>query len=221
MARAGLHGAPEFYARLGSHAVAFASGRAARIRVGPVLACAIAATQGLPKVVFASHTGNWEAALAGMAAHLPLVAIVKRQSSPWAERLAARRRQRARIGLLRPEGSMRAGLAALAAGKTLVSLGDQAPPRQRGAVLDEFLGAPCWTDKSPAVFAARARCPLWVIAQHEDAECTHVELLGTLAATAASVERVTRQATALLDAFVRVHPSDWLWLHRRWKTPPR
>lgn len=212
--------APEFYARLGAHAVAFVMGRPARITVGPALRAAIDATQGAPKVVFASHTGNWEASLAGMASHLPLVAIVKRQSQAWAERLASRRRTEAGIGLLRPEGSMKAGAAALSRGKTLVALGDQAPGRQRGAVRDRFLGQDCWTDKSPAVLAARARCPLWVIAQHEDADCTHVELLGSLAPRASSIDTATRDATALLDRFVRAHPADWLWLHRRWKDLP-
>ena len=216
-----LQVAPEFYARLGAHALAFAAGRAARVTVGPALRAAIDATEGEPKVVFASHTGNWEAALAGMAQHLPLVAIVKRQSQAWAERLASRRRDMAGIASIRPEGSMAAGLAALSQGNTLVALGDQAPHRQRGAVWDRFLGQDCWTDKSPAVLAARARTPLWVIAQHEDADCTHVELLGSLAPRASTVDAVTRDATALLDAFVRAHPADWLWLHHRWKDVPR
>jgi len=224
VARAGLpaHAVDTFYARLGAHALAFAAGSAMPVVVGPLLRHAIDTTQGRAKVVWASHTGNWEAALAGMAVHLPLVAIVKRQSQRWADDLATRRRAQAGVALLPPEGSLRAGAAALARGKTVVALGDQAPTRRRGAVADTFLGADCWSDPSAALLAARARCPLWVVAQHWDRGVTHVELLGGLEPRGpAGVVEATRRATGLLEAFVRVHPADWLWLHRRWKELPR
>ena len=35
--------------------------------------------------------------------------------------------------------------------------------------------------------------------------------------TRAWVLEATRTATRALDGFVRQHPSQWLWLHRRWK----
>lgn len=210
----------ELYRRLARHAVTFARGTFVPIRIGPALRAAIDSTRGAPKVIWASHTGNWEAALAGMAEHLPLCAIVKQQSSPWADRLATRRRTRAGVLLLAPTGSLvRAGLA-LRAHMTVVSLGDQAPTRRRGSVQDTFLGAGCFSDPSAALLAARARCPLWVVAQHVEGEVTVVELLGVETVRGlADVARATRAATARLDAHVREHPADWLWLHRRWKTP--
>ena len=208
-----------FYTKLAGHALTFAFGRRTVVRLGDSFAAAIGATAGKPKVLFASHTGNWEAALSGVAHHLPLTAIVKRQSQGWAEQLTRRRRRG--LELVQPEGSVQRALGALGAGRAVVALGDQAPARRRGAVRDHFLGAPCWTDKSPALLAARARCPLWVVAQYEIAGCTQVELLGSYEPRRATVGAVTLAATAQLDAFVRAHPTDWLWLHRRWKDLPR
>lgn len=214
--------APEFYRRLGMHAVAFAAGASPSVQLGPALRREIAATVGAPKVLWANHTGNWEAALAGVAAHVPLVAIVKQQSARWADALATRRRQRAGVTLLAPEGSLQAGTQALSCGKTVVALGDQAPARQRGAVRDSFLGRDCWSDPSAALLAARARCPMWVVVQHWDGAQTVVELLDVATPRGiADVHATTRAATALLEAHVRRHPADWLWLHRRWKELPR
>jgi KDO2-lipid IV(A) lauroyltransferase len=31
---------------------------------------------------------------------------------------------------------------------------------------------------------------------------------------------VTQACTRVLEEAVREHPSFWLWMHRRWKTPP-
>jgi KDO2-lipid IV(A) lauroyltransferase len=34
------------------------------------------------------------------------------------------------------------------------------------------------------------------------------------------VLRITSETTAVLEARIRERPELWLWMHRRWKTPP-
>jgi KDO2-lipid IV(A) lauroyltransferase len=39
-------------------------------------------------------------------------------------------------------------------------------------------------------------------------------------ATRAWVDDTTARATACLERFILAHPTEWLWMHRRWKAPP-
>lgn len=213
------------YTRLGEHALRLLAGRPPPVRLSERMRAALQTREGAPRVVFGTHTAHWEAALVAMACELPLTVIVKRQSQGWAERLVTARRLSADLELLHPAGSLRAACAALARGRVVVALGDQAPSARAG-VLDRFMNRACLTDKTPALLAAVAGCPLWVVAQ----SCVPstgeilVDLLGSLTPHAprdAWILHATRHATARLEAHVRAHPADWLWLHRRWRTRDR
>ena len=102
---------------------------------------------------------------------------------------------------------------------------DQVPGSARRAVRVEFLGAPAYVDRAPAVLAAQTGAPLVVAAACRGAGRGKHELriLGVLEPPTRPmrswIEDATREATVLLERFVREHPSEWLWLHRRWRTP--
>ncbi len=99
---------------------------------------------------------------------------------------------------------------------------DQVPASPRHAVTVEFLGAKAHADRAAAALAAASGAPLVVAASRRDERGRQVlqvldVLLPPHRATRAWIERATRDATSALEAFVRRHPSQWLWLHRRWK----
>jgi KDO2-lipid IV(A) lauroyltransferase len=85
----------------------------------------------------------------------------------------------------------------------------------------DFLGAVADVDLAPALLALRARCPMLVAFPKRTARGHAVELLGVLeppeGAGRAWAESAMREATGLLDGFVRRQPDQWLWMHRRWK----
>jgi len=35
-----------------------------------------------------------------------------------------------------------------------------------------------------------------------------------------AVRELTQRCTDVLEMYVRRHPDKWLWMHRRWRTPP-
>jgi KDO2-lipid IV(A) lauroyltransferase len=99
---------------------------------------------------------------------------------------------------------------------------DQAPERAGGVATLPFLGRPARHDLGPALLAARARAPIVVLLGRRREDGLHVleladaippeELRGRGAAV-----RATARIAAAVEGFVRAHPEQWLWLHRRWK----
>lgn len=174
-------------------------------------------------VVAASHTGNWELTACALAREVELVAVVKRQGVGGFERFTRRMRASRGVVAVSPEGALARARAALARGGVVAMVVDQVPVACRHAVRAPFLGADAYVDRAPAALAARAGAPLVVAASRRDGSSHTIEVLGVIVPPAragrAWVERATRDATALLDRFVRAHPRDWLWLHRRWRAP--
>lgn len=184
--------------------------------------------QGRPVVIATAHMANWEAAaIAARMRHVPLAAIYRPPNNPHVDRLV----KRARAGLgtrliekrMEGPGSVRA-LGALREGLALATLCDQ---HFTGGVEVPFFGRPAATSPAPVKLArhvggvilpihvervrgARFRVvidPPLEIPETGDAD----------ADAAAATAALTRQ----VEGWVRAHPEQWLWLHRRWKSAER
>jgi KDO2-lipid IV(A) lauroyltransferase len=195
-------------------------------RMTPALVDALDRARSTGAVLASGHTGNWELAGARIAREIGLTAIVQRQSVGWAHRFIERVRHAAGIELLYPDSAV-AGLSPLAgarralAGKRAVFMMiDQRPAVPRHAVAGEFLGAPVSIARAPAVLAARSGAPIHLLGMHREGDTLHLDLLATYAPPPRAgrqwVDATMTAATRRLDAFVRAHPTDWMWLHRRW-----
>jgi KDO2-lipid IV(A) lauroyltransferase len=103
---------------------------------------------------------------------------------------------------------------------------DQAPEKGTAFVRASFMGVVASCDLVPAMLAARARVPLVLALGFRRADGTHeVDIPLVLDPPArpsrAWIEEATLRINEELEAFVRRQPSQWLWLHRRWKAAPR
>ncbi len=201
-------------------------------RVTPALAGALERARSTGAVLASGHTGNWELAGARIARDIGLTAIVQRQSVGWAHRFIERVRRAAGIELLYPgagEAPLEAAREAVESKRAVFMMIDQRPASPRHAVAGEFLGAPAWIARGPAALAARTRAPMLLLGMHREGETSEgasltLDLLATYEPPARPGPRwiaaTMRAATAELDAFVRRHPADWMWLHRRWSPAP-
>jgi KDO2-lipid IV(A) lauroyltransferase len=176
-------------------------------------------------VIAATHTGNWDLAACAIARETELLVVTKRLSVRALDAFWQSTRAGLGVHLADARGAMARARGVLRRGGAVAMMIDQAPASTpaRHAVETEFLGRPALVDRAAAALAAAAGAPLVVAASRRDASGDHVLcVLDVLHPPprrrgATWVREASRRATAALDVFVRGHPSQWLWLHRRWK----
>jgi Kdo2-lipid IVA lauroyltransferase/acyltransferase len=187
-----------------------------------------------PFVVAAAHTGNWEAALIGLGATLKFKALVRRQGRGIASWLVALRRQYDVDVLFDDEKRSRASLRT---DRTLVTAIDQAPtadelrtmaatngPHGLSWTLDTFLGEPAHCSIHAAKLACLLQRPLLTVMSRRDVTgLEHVTIVRVAVPPKPDEPRLAwchaeaRASQRLLEEHIRKHPTQWLWLHRRWK----
>jgi KDO2-lipid IV(A) lauroyltransferase len=173
-------------------------------------------------VVATAHTGNWDLVACAVAQRAPLTVVTKRLHVRTLDAIWQGARRARGVRLVQVGDAAKEARAALRRGELVAMLVDQAPERVRGAVQTMFLGAPAWVDLAPALCAVRARVPLVVAFPRRLGDGSHTIDVEAVLAPPARPSRAWAidamvEATRLLEAFVRRHPEQWLWMHRRWK----
>jgi KDO2-lipid IV(A) lauroyltransferase len=89
----------------------------------------------------------------------------------------------------------------------------------------EFFGRPCKANPLIAQLARHIDCPIHgtrVIRRADDKNRFYLELTEAIEPARDAEGRVDIQGTmqvitAVIEGWVREHPEQWLWLHRRWR----
>jgi len=96
-----------------------------------------------------------------------------------------------------------------------------------GGVFVDFFGKQAATAKGPIVFALRSNSPIVPMFTFRDKNNQHkvvilpeVELLQGKDKEE-TIELNAAKLTKIIESFVRKHPSEWAWIHRRWKARPQ
>ena len=203
----------------------------ARFTMAP--ACGDALRRGVARgrgvVIATAHTGNWDLNACAAAQWIArecggarLHVVTKRLSWRALDRYWQRLRAERGVVLADALGAAAHVRDALSAGDFTAMLIDQVPERGSGVAVAPFLGAPALHDLGPALLAARARVPLLLVLGHREPDGRHrLELAAEIDPAElrgkGAIERATATMASALEAFVRAHPAQWLWLHRRWK----
>ncbi len=174
-------------------------------------------------LLITGHCGNWELlALALSCKVSPVGAVARPINNPYLNSLIERVRKRYGNSVIYKKGALRAIISQLRKGDTVGILVDQSVLPAEGVVV-EFLGRPAWAIKSPSLIARKtgaAVVPVFirrrdngshVVEIHPEVELSDEDDLEM------AVLEDTGRFTSFVERYVMKNPSEWLWIHRRWK----
>jgi KDO2-lipid IV(A) lauroyltransferase len=180
-----------------------------------------------PIIVLTGHYGNWE--LAGYVFGMfgfPTYAVARTLDNPYLDRYLRAFRERTGQMLIPKTGGYEQMVDVLKANRALTFLADQ-DAGQRGLYVD-FFGRPASTHKAMALLAIEHQALVAVgVARRIGPGFRYVirceELIDSanLTGTADDVRVLTQRFTSALERLIRQDPTQYLWLHRRWKHQPQ
>ena len=168
------------------------------------------------------HMGHGDLACAAMSFKgYPVIMVSKVFKAKWLNDLWFGMRERAGTKFVPPRNSSYALLKGLKTGHCTIIPLDQftGPPV---GVRTTFFGRETGTAAGLAVMAARSKAPVISCYTWRQANGRHalrmVREIPLGGDSADSTEDVTQRFNNELETFVRLHPEQWMWIHRRWKT---
>ena len=173
-------------------------------------------------IVITGHCGNWELlALAASCRLTPISVVARPINNPYLNRFVERIRTRYGNRVIYKGGALREILRELKAGRPVGILMDQGVLPSEGVLVD-FLGRPAWTIKTPAVIARKTGTPVLpvFIKRNGDRHIMEIHREVKLSENPDPEEAIredTRTFTSYIEAYIRENPTEWLWIHRRWK----
>jgi Kdo2-lipid IVA lauroyltransferase/acyltransferase len=177
---------------------------------------------GMPALCFAAHLANWELPALAAAKHgLPSAVVYRMPNNKGVAAEIARIREglMGRLIRSRPQAALEMA-AALEAGEHLGMLVDQHWSR---GVEVTFFGRRCKANPTIARLARQFDCPvLGVRVIRLPGRRFRVAAAGPVELPRAADGRVDVAAsmqmiTTIVEGWIREHPEQWLWFHRRWR----
>jgi KDO2-lipid IV(A) lauroyltransferase len=176
-------------------------------------------------VLLAAHFGNWEmmgtiAALAGY----KISAVARPMDDPDLDEIVREIRESSGLTILTRRTSAFAIVRRLKRGEIVGVLADQNTRKQN--VFVDFFGIKAATTPGPAQLALKTGAhllPVFMVREDCGKQRFIIEEAIEPVRTGdddADVVATTQKCVDILEKYVRKYPSQWFWVHRRWKTRP-
>lgn len=176
-------------------------------------------------LLFSGHYGHWElVAFAQGLLGMPLALLTRPLDNPRLEAVLADLRTRSGNVIIPHRGSTRKMIRVLRRGQGVAIVIDQ-DAREHG-VFVPFFGRLASTTPTLARLALRTGATVVPVFSVPETDGTYTVTYEPPVSVESAddregeVRRLTAECTAILERWVRRHPELWLWMHRRWKTPP-
>lgn len=176
-------------------------------------------------IAIVSHFGNWEwLAIPIQKDGLHVHAVGRPLKNPYLYRYVREMRKAANLTNIEKSGAVRSSIEVLKQRGILAVLIDQ--HEARGSMWVNFFGRKAATSTLPAMLALKYEYPvLPAFFYRDESGCSKIKYgpLFPLIRTGdlqADLLANTQQYVAKIEEEIRKRPGDWLWAHRRWRTPP-
>lgn len=179
---------------------------------------------GKPGLIFSAHLANWELpAICAARFGLDATAVFRAPNDPAVARVVHEVRSQTMGGLeAARQGAAFAMQGVLEKGGHLGMLIDQ--HFTRGVVVT-FMGRPALTNPILGKFARRFDCPVHGVrvirlpGHRFRLQLTPALDLPRDPDGQVNVQGAMQAMTSVVEGWVREHPEQWLWMHRRWRQP--
>ncbi|HLY08608.1 MAG TPA: hypothetical protein VKW04_04780 [Planctomycetota bacterium] len=102
-------------------------------------------------------------------------------------------------------------------GRVVIFFADQHPIS--GGIPATFFSKPVEAATGPALFARRYRAPLVIVTTSVRPDGSQEVRFDGPVSTEGTLGQISQRWLDLLEARIREHPEQWLWMHRRWREP--
>lgn len=179
--------------------------------------------RGKGALLMTAHLGHGDLACAALSLEgIPMIMVSKFFKLKWLNNMWFGMRERLGTRFIPPRDSSYQLLRGLKSGSAVVIPLDQftGPPI---GVRTTFFGKETGTAAGLAVMAERSGAPVLAVYTYRDAKGRHVirfvrEMPVAKGRDSESVQKVTQTFNDELEKFIKLHPDQWMWIHRRWKT---
>ncbi|MDR1110383.1 MAG: lysophospholipid acyltransferase family protein [Deltaproteobacteria bacterium] len=175
-------------------------------------------------IFLTAHAGNWELSTAAVPARFGFkVSVVGRSQGRLSNEILGRIRSKGGGQFIFKDGGAVAMLRLLRSGGFLGTLFDQADIVGTGAAKLTFMGRPALTTLGPLRLAAKTGAPVVPFFCRRQGDRHVIEFSPHLTPPPGNdrdwLLDSAQKLNDLLAGFIRLHPDQWMWSHRRWKMP--
>ncbi len=173
-------------------------------------------------IFITGHCGNWElmALTFGLKVESPSI-IVRQQNNPYLNNLIEKIRAKYGNKVIYKKGALKQILSELRKNKVVGILMDQAVLENEGYIID-FLGMPAWTTKMPALIARKTEAAVIPLFINRDRDKHIINIYPEVVPSSDvdfenAIIEDTKEFSKHIEEYIKKYPSEWLWMHRRWK----
>ncbi len=176
-------------------------------------------------ILAATHCGNWEVEGAALALYgYPLLSVAMEQKNKEFDRFLCEYRSMPGQ-VVEYKSGVRDMLRRLKQGYFVGLLCDQDPGDT--GILSDFLGEKTLTATGPAHFSLLCGLPVMTALIHQTGPFTYEIIIDDPISAdeglkkKEAIQNITDKINQRLEAWIRLYPEEWFWLHNRWKWTDR